>query len=120
MTDIEEVPSGDGASDTLDAILDQWAYKEYQNAKVSGDEKKYFANCVQEVISEFRLPHAVYHNVMNFATDRYIFHRRHEELDRHPAKRETIIDTYKYLLELKNDYTMVDNNLPRTRPRWRE
>lgn len=120
MTDIEETPDGDATgSSNLDAILEGMASEQYRKAKISGDEKKYFAECVQEVISEFRLPHAIYHNIMDFATDRYIFHRRHEELDRHEAKRETVIDSYKYLLELKNDFSIVENNLPRTRPYWR-
>lgn len=115
MTDMEEDPT----PSNLDSILEAWAGKEYANAKLSGDEKKYFADSVKSVITDFRLPHAVYHNIMNFAADRYIFHRRHKELARHDAKRETCIDTYKYLLELKNDMDVVSNDRPRLRDQWR-
>jgi hypothetical protein len=103
----------------LEHILQGWAEEEYQKARLSGDERAYFKQRVHDTAAEFKLPQYVVHHVLDFAVDRYVFHRRHKELDPADAKRETVIDTYQYMLELKNNFPLVNNDRPRLRDTWR-
>jgi len=101
------------------SVLALWAGKEYENSIRSGDKKKYFSTAIDDVVSEFKLPSYVKGNISNFSTDRYIYYRRHKELDKEKASVETMIDTYHYLLEIKNNYGLLENGVP-FRDYWRE
>jgi hypothetical protein len=114
----DEGPEDSAPESNLEAILEAWASKEHANALLSGDPKAYFIKSIQEVAQEFRVPHSAYHNVLNFVSNRAGYHvsKGKQGLD---LKREVLHDAYQYLLELHNDFGLVENNLPRFHRHWR-
>lgn len=102
----------------LEHILEAWATTEYENAQDSGDVRKYLRESTYEIMRTFKQPHLAYRNIVDFQAQRAGYHFQHgargEQLNR-----EVLIDTFQYLLELKNNFDIVDSNLPRFHKRWR-
>jgi len=105
----------------LELILQGQAQDHFVKAMKPGtaaDFKKYFKRMIDDVSRDFKNQKMISRTVYDFATDRYIFHRRHKELDHAQAVSESYIDTFEYLIRLKNDFPMQP--YPPMRDDWRK
>jgi hypothetical protein len=128
MTDFKDEGDEEGGNDDsmldasqmgmLEHMLQAHARDHFEKAQTyPGGVKEYFRRLVSDVTQDYKNHRAVERNIYDFSVDRYIFYRRHREMDNQDAITEAYIDTFQYLVELKNSYPTV---LPKMRDIYRD
>lgn len=102
----------------LERMLRAYASDHYAKAQdYPGGIKTYFQVLIRDVVEDYRDSKAVSRSIYDFSVDRYLFYRRHREMDTQDAIQEAYIDTFEYLVRLKNEYPMLR---PPMRDDWRD
>lgn len=116
--DDEEIELNDTQAGMLEQMLQAHARDHFEKAQhFPGGVKEYFRRLVADVTQDYRNHKAIERNIYDFSVDRYIFYRRHREMDSQDAVTEAYIDTFQYLVELKNSYPTV---LPKMKDIYRD
>lgn len=92
----------------LEQMLRAYAIDQYQKSvHMEGGTPAYFQQIIQEVAADYKNQGLIKRSVYDFSVDRFIFYRRHLEMDEKDAVREAYIDCFEYLIQLKNDFPML-------------
>lgn len=101
----------------LEQMLRAHASDHFSKAqKFQGGVPAYFQMLIRDVTADFKNQKLVARNIYDFSVDRYLFYRRHREMDKSDAVREAYIDTFEYLIQLKNEFPMLS---PPMKDDWR-
>jgi hypothetical protein len=104
----DEVEMNDEQLGMLEQMLRAHAADHFEKARlVRGGVPAYFQALIQDVTSDFKNQKMLSRSIYDFSVDRYIFYRRHREMDAQQAVTEAYIDTFEYLIQLKNEFPMI-------------
>lgn len=115
--DEEGAGLSDGQMSTLENMLRSHAQEHFEKAQNSpGGIRTYFLQLISDVSNDYKHTKLIQRSIYDFSVDRYLFYRRHREMDNKDAIQEAYIDTFEYLVQLKNDFPMLS---PPMKDDWR-
>lgn len=101
--------SEDGAQEgMLEGIIRHHAEQHFNEALKSKDGLYgHFSLMLRDVSSEYKNQNMIVRNVNNFLVDRFIYYRRHREMEKEEAIHAAYCDSYEYIIQLKNDFPRI-------------